>query len=128
MCMEALHWIAYEKIHGTGSFSCKVADTAAQELKKKMRIGEGGAFPDDVLKEISSNMGLPTIKNIIRLTSKNYETMYTADKKDAAQVTVGMLKEGPIVEGMVYGAGVNCKKPPQLRTLIQKTTTIQFFF
>lgn len=100
MCMDALHRIAYEKIYGTGSFGFKVQASAAKELKAAFRKDEG-AHQDEVLNSMISNGGLPTVGNITRLTCKEYELCYTV----SAEATMVMLTQGPVVGGMVYGAG-----------------------
>lgn len=90
MCVEAQHRLAFEILHGIGSFPLKAKRLKGVKKKcinKKVWSPADGAFVEDVLKVVAKRRGVETIQGIF-LPINGYH-MYKNVQKDVSHEAAG---------------------------------------
>jgi hypothetical protein len=100
MCVEAQHRLAFETLHGIGSFSLKAKRPKGVKKKcinKKVWSPADGAFVEDVLKVVAKGRGVETTQGIF-LPINGYH-MYKNVQKDVSHEAAVrlLLAHGPLL-------------------------------
>uniref|UniRef100_A0A0D3FR82 Uncharacterized protein n=1 Tax=Oryza barthii TaxID=65489 RepID=A0A0D3FR82_9ORYZ len=131
MCVEAQHRLAFETLHGIGSFSLKAKRPKGVKKKcinKKVWSPADGAFVEDVLKVVAKGRGVETIQGIF-LPINGYH-MYKNVQKDVSHEAAVrlLLAHGPLLatlwvndeymicttkNDLVYRGSSNSEKDPE---------------